>query len=559
MENAGVLTPATGFISLDEEVRTLRQQVQDYAALNRTLEQKNAWLTKVVYGPRSERRPAEQDHGAATQASFLAAPVEAVTVIAPPAAVPAAAGSDAEPCAQDDAKAVRNAKKGRGPDGKTKARNGGGRRPVNRSLRPVEITIEAPANQRVAADGTPLVLLGYEISEREAYIAAELVREITKRERWGLPDTREVAYVAPPAPAIVPKGKYADSALVEAMYRKYVMLTPFTRMLADFRAMGSDLSDAQLSDLARRFAAFVGPVAEAIRAQVLARAFVHVDETPLPTLDGRRTIWAWVGGNQAFFHIGGRGGRELRRVLGLDQDDGGADLTEDDPGPGATLGWAFSHWMADGYRPYDTIAAEARIVRLCCWAHARRDVIAPADAGDPVATDLVVRIRTLYQVEKEAGLACSRDRLHGALADAERMRRRQAESLPILAGIRAACLEALPRYDQNSGMHKALSYILDRWAALIAYTARGDLPIDNNQAERVLRPIVIGRKNWYFVGSEDATAWAATNFTLFESCRLARVEPRAWLRAVIARIHAGDRDYADMTPAAYTAKAAALP
>jgi transposase len=106
-------------------------------------------------------------------------------------------------------------------------------------------------------------------------------------------------------------------------------------------------------------------------------------------------------------------------------------------------------------------------------------------------------------------------------------------------------------------MHKAISYILDRWPALTAYTTRGDLPIDNNQAERVLRPIVIGRKNWYFVGSEDATAWAATNFTLFESCRLAKVEPRAWLRAVIARIHAGDRDYAAMTPAAYAAKGSA--
>lgn len=545
-----MLTPTTGFISLEEEVRTLRQRVQDSEAVIQSLEQKNAWLTKVVYGPRSERRPVEQDHGPATQETFFAALVEAVAVVAPPAAAPAEAGADAEP-SQNDERAVRNAKKGRGPDGKRKTHNGGGRRPVNRSLRPVEVLIPAPDSERVAADGTHLVLLGYEISEREAYIAAELVREITKRERWGLPDTREVAYIAPPAPAIVPKGKYADSAVIEAMYRKYVMLTPFTRMLADFRAMGSDLSDAQLSDLARRFAEFFSPVAEAIRAQVLARSFVHVDETPLPTLDGRRTIWAWVGGNQAFFHIGGRGGRELRRVLGLDSEG-----DDDDPGPGATLGWAFSHWMADGYRPYDTIAAEARITRLCCWAHARRDFIGPADEGDPVAKDFVGRIRALFQVEKDAGIACSRDRLSGDHADAERLRRRQAESLPILAGIRTACLEALPRYDQRSAVHKAVSYIIDRWPALIAYTARGDLPIDNNQAERVLRPIVIGRKNWYFVGSEDATAWAATNFTIFESCRLAKVEPRAWLRAVIARIHAGDRDYDAMTPAAYAAKAA---
>ena len=105
------------------------------------------------------------------------------------------------------------------------------------------------------------------------------------------------------------------------------------------------------------------------------------------------------------------------------------------------------------------------------------------------------------------------------------------------------------RYDKASTMHKALAYVLNHWAGLSVYISRGDLPIDNNQAERVLRPIVIGRKNWHFIGSEDATAWAATNFTLFESCRLAKVEPRAWIRLVNARIHTGDNDYAAMTPA----------
>nr|MBA3847181.1 transposase [Planctomycetota bacterium] len=69
-----------------------------------------------------------------------------------------------------------------------------------------------------------------------------------------------------------------------------------------------------------------------------------------------------------------------------------------------------------------------------------------------------------------------------------------------------------------------------------------------NQAERVIRPIVIGRKNWLFVGSDDATAWAARNHTLFESCRLAQVEPRAYLRHVIASLHAGGVDPATLTP-----------
>jgi hypothetical protein len=314
-------------------------------------------------------------------------------------------------------------------------------------------------------------------------------------------------------------------------------------MLADFRAMGSDLSAAQLSDLAGRFATFLQPIAAAIRDQVLARAFVHVDETPLPTLDGRRTLWAWVGGNQAFFQVGGRGGKELRHVLGLPETPGDAagDRTEDDA-PGDTLGWIVTHWLAAGYRPDDTIAAEAGIIRLCCWAHARRDCIIPAEQGDLVAGNLLDRIRDLYQIERETRTT----------DETERLRRRHHDANPILDGIRTACIDALPKYDKASTMRKAIASILDRWAGLTVYTSRGDLPIDNNQAERVLRPSVIGRKNWYFIGSEDATDWAATNFTLCESCRLAKVEPRAWLRLAIARCHAGDTDYAAMTPARST-------
>ena len=525
------------FISLEDEVIALRAQVRDFGQLVESLESKNAWLTRVVYGTKSERRPVAQNLGPAEQQSFFTIPVTAVATDADVVQAAAEQQETQTHTVELSASQKRDAKKGRGPDGKQKAKNGGGRRPVNRSLRLVEDIIYAPLSERVAADGTPLVLLGFEISEREHYIAAELVRQVCKREIWGLPDAREVAYIAPLPPSIVPKGKYSDETIIETMFRKYVMLLPFGRMLGDFRAMGSDLSDSQLSDLAGRFAAFLSLIAVAIRIQVLARAFVHVDETPLPTLDGKRTLWGWVGGNQVFFHVGGRGAKELRQVLGLSPP--GAHILDDEFEPGDTLGWVFTHWMADGYRPYDTIADEAGIIRLCCWVHARRGLVIPAEQGDLVAKNILDRIGELYRIERETKHT----------DDPERLRRRQLDAQPILDGIRSACTDALLRYDKASTMHKAITYIINRWEGLIIYTTRGDLPIDNNQAERVLRPIVIGRKNWNFIGSEDATAWAAINFTLFESCRLAKVEPRAWLRLVIARIHTGDTDYATMTPA----------
>ena len=159
------------------------------------------------------------------------------------------------------------------------------------------------------------------------------------------------------------------------------------------------------------------------------------------------------GGNQVFFHIGGRGAKELRKVLGLPgPDDDPAKKTAEEIEPGDTLGWLFTHWMADGYRPYDTIAAVAGIIRLCCWVHARRGFVIPAEQGDLVAKNILDRIGELYRIERETKHA----------DDAERLQRRLHDATPILDGIRNACTDALMRYDKSSTMHKTLTYLLNR-------------------------------------------------------------------------------------------------
>ena len=146
--------------------------------------------------------------------------------------------------------------------------------------------------------------------------------------------------------AIVPKGKFSDAYIAEAMLRKYLHGIPFGKMVQDFQAMGSDPGDAELADLAQRFACFLSPVCAAIRAQVLGHVLVHIDETPLPTQDGGRYLWAWLGGTQAFFHSGGRGGKELRQVLGLPDP-----AAKPDPGstPLVRTLTRFAFAMADGY------------------------------------------------------------------------------------------------------------------------------------------------------------------------------------------------------------------
>lgn len=525
--------------SVAAELERLRQENAELTSENRDLLIKNEWLRRVMYGPSSERRRPQQDHGDATQQNFLTAPVDAGRTVAE------ATAAQAKREEREERKARKNAKKGLGPDGKPKARNGGGRKPVNRSLRPIEQVIEAPAADRVAADGTPLILLGYETAEREHYIAAEVVRLIAKREIWGLPDTREAVTRAPVPPAIVPKGKYSDAYIAEAMLRKFLHGIPFGRMVQDFQAMGSDLGDAELADLAQRFACFLSPISTAIRAQVLAHILVHIDETPLPTQDGGRYLWAWLGGTQAFFHSGGRGGKELRQVLGL-PDPAAKPVANATPLVRTLTRFAFA--MADGYQVYDIVMEEAGIRRLCCWAHGKRG-FGPCEDDDPTAKAIADAIRGLYRIEHEADRAIAGACATGDTAVALRHQFRRDRAGPQLITIRRLLDEAQPRYTPRSDMRKAIDYILDRWAAFTAYIERGDLPIDNNAAERTIRPIVIGRKNWMLIGSEDAAPHAADLYTVFESCRLSKVEPRAYLAHVIAALHVGGVDPATLTPA----------
>lgn len=524
------------FVALAEEVDRLRGEVDDLRRENADLSLKNQWLTKVIYGPRSEKTPPKQDHGDAVQEELFGVPVDAV-----------ATAEEAEAALAEKAKQDKDRRKGRGKGGtQQKQRNGGGRKPVNPSLRPVEQIVAAPAEERVAADGTALMLLGYEISEREHYIPAELVRLIIKREKWGLPDTRETAYRAPVLPAIVPKGKYTDAYIAEAMIRKYLHGMPFYRQVQDFASLGSHITLSTLCDLSQRFATFLRPVRDAIRDQVLSAPFQHLDETPLPTQDGRRFLWAAYAQRQVVFHCGGRGTKDLRSLLGLPEPPPGRDPPDEDGEPEAES--LLGVIVADGFRPYDIVAETHGFLRLGCWAHVRRKFHALRE--DPRAADVLELINDLYRIERTAKRDIEKRRLRGADADAVSLALRQERSLPLLEQVHDQLRDLATIIDGRTPLGQAVGYACNQWPTLTPYASRGDLPIDNNAAERTVRPVVIGRKNWLFVGSEDAGEHAAVNFSIFESCRMCRVDVRAYLGHVLDAIHQGSRDFPELTPAA---------
>jgi len=182
--------------------------------------------------------------------------------------------------------------------------------------------------------------------------------------------------------------------------------------------------------------------------------------------------------------------------------------------------------QADAYSGFGHLYGE-RIQEAACWAHARRAFYELHQANQsPVAAEALARIGALYVIEAEI-----RGRPSG-----ERTAIRQARAGPLLESLREWLRQTLARVSKKSELAKAVSYILTRWTAFTRYRDDGRLEIDNNAAERSLRAVALGRKNYLFCGSDAGGERAAAIYSLIGTAKLNGVDPEAYLRYVLERI-----------------------
>ena len=175
---------------------------------------------------------------------------------------------------------------------------------------------------------------------------------------------------------------------------------------------------------------------------------------------------------------------------------------------------------------------------VACWAHARRKFIDAQNADRARAEIALAHIAQLYAVEKQL-----REHLDGDWKDLDRLERlqrvlaeRQSRSLPILKKLGDWLDAESPRVLPKNPIREAVDYVRNNWTALNQYAHHGQLAIDNNAAERALRRIAIGRRNWLFLGSDRGGRAAATHFSLIASCVRNNVEPFAYLRDLLTRL-----------------------
>ena len=274
----------------------------------------------------------------------------------------------------------------------------------------------------------------------------------------------------------------------------------------------------------RRCAQLVNPLFALMKEQALQSKVLQTDDTPVGVLDPQRArtrtgrIWTYVGDDEHPYTV-------------YDYTP-----TRNRDGPHAFLEPFRGYLQADAYSGYDELYQDPKhdVTEVACWAHTRRKFYEAQSSDLMRSTVMLAYIRLLYDVEREA-----RDQ---NLDREGRRALRQAKAQPILGDIRKYLereqLQALPK----SPIGQAIAYALSNWEALLRYVQDGDLEIDNNGAERSLRGIAVGRKNWLFFGSDHGGRTAAVLTSFVTTCKRLDIDPWAYLRDLFGRISAHPQD-----------------
>ena len=328
--------------------------------------------------------------------------------------------------------------------------------------------------------------------------------------------------VQSPMPSLpIERGRPGPGLLAHVLVSKYADHLPLYRQSGIYARDGIELERSTLADWVGRSAALLDPLIEALRRHVLASNILHGDDTPVPVLapglgktrTGR--LWTYV-----------RDGRPS----GSDQPPAAVFFYSPDrkgERPQAHLKGFKGILHADGYAGFNAIFETGTVTEAACWAHARRKFFdIHAANGSPIARDGLDRIGALYAAEAH---------IRGKPPD-ERQRYREQHAAPPAADLKAWLEATLPKLSGKSDLASAMRYALSRWTALTRYIHDGRIEIDNNAAERSIRGIALGRKNYLFAGSDTGGMRAAAVYSLIETCKLNSIDPEAYLRDILARI-----------------------
>jgi transposase len=320
------------------------------------------------------------------------------------------------------------------------------------------------------------------------------------------------------------RGLPGPGLLAHVIVSKYADHLPLYRLEHIFSRQGVPLSRQTLCGWLAASAALLRPLYQVLVEEVLQAWVVGTDDTPVPVQeDGRGQtrqgrVWVYLG--DAFHPY---------VVYAYTPN-------REQAGPQRFLANYLGYLQADAYAGYDALYATGRIVEVGCWAHARRKFY-EAQGTDPERSLYALGvIRQLYGVERQADAEIERGRLSREEGWWLRLRLRQEQALPLLTRLCQWLHEQRERVLPKSPIGEAIGYACKLWPALMRYATQGYLAIDNNAAERALRAIAVGRKNYLFFGSDGGGETAAVLYSFVQSCKRLGIEPWRYLREVLEHV-----------------------
>jgi transposase len=385
---------------------------------------------------------------------------------------------------------------------------------------PREIIVHAPSSCTCPDCGAAMRKLGEDISEQLDFIPGtfKVIRHVRPKLSCG----RCARVIQLPAPARpIERGMPAPGLLAQVIVAKYADHCPLYRQQSIYRRSGVDLDRATLADWVAGVSRLLEPLVDALGRYVLAAQKVHADDTPVPVLDPGRgqtktaRLWAYV--------------RDDRPAGSRDPPAVWYRYSPDRKGlhPSAHLHKFCGILQADAYSGFAALYQSGRILEASCWAHVRRKFYDLYVASrSPIAAEAIQRIGALYAIERE---------IRGKMP-AERAAVRQERAGALLEQLHAWLSTTLRTVSAKSQLAAAIHYALVRWTELTRYRDDGRIEIDNNSAERSIRPIVLGRRNYLFAGSDAGGERAANLYSLINSALLNAMDPYLYLRHLLERI-----------------------
>jgi transposase len=393
------------------------------------------------------------------------------------------------------------------------------RRPLPEHL-PREVHTHLPQQDSCSQCGGELRKLGEDVSEMLEYTPASF--KVIRHVRPKLSCTKCDVIMEAPAPSRpIERGLAGPGLLAHVLVSKYADHLPLYRQSEIYARAGVDLDRSTLADWVGATSHLLTPLVDAMRKHVLASSKLHADDTPVPVL------------------APGMGKTKTARLWTYVRDDRPAGDTsppavwfaysEDRKGehPKQHLSNISGILQADGYAGFHHLYEGGKIREAACWAHVRRKFYDIHVAnGSAIAAEAIECIGLLYDIERE---------IRGKPAHV-RVEIRQARAHPLMDDLHRWFHKTLAGLSRKSDTAVAIRYALSRWRALTRYLDDGSIEIDNSAAERALRTVALGRKNYLFAGSDAGGERAAAIYTLLGTAKLNGLDPELYLRHVLERI-----------------------